>query len=96
MDELQTAASWFAIDCGLVPELHKQSNKAAVDSTPSEIHLKLVGQLKAHGFPFREYFHPPTRTSEESAQYRGVLLSSGAKALVLQAKDDVSRWQLEP
>ncbi len=40
--------------------------------------------LHEAGIQFREIEHPPTRTSEESAQARGEELGVGAKALLLR------------
>jgi prolyl-tRNA editing enzyme YbaK/EbsC (Cys-tRNA(Pro) deacylase) len=43
--------------------------------------------LTAEGVVFREVHHPPTRTSEESAQARGEELRVGGKALLLKVDD---------
>lgn len=38
--------------------------------------------LKKHNISFKTLNHPPTYTSEQSAEYRGEALSTGAKAIV--------------
>ncbi len=38
--------------------------------------------LKQENIPFKTLHHPPTYTSEQSAEYRGEALSTGAKAIV--------------
>ena len=38
--------------------------------------------LKQENIPFKILHHPPTYTSEQSAEYRGEALSTGAKAIV--------------
>ncbi|MGD9721358.1 MAG: YbaK/EbsC family protein [Pirellulales bacterium] len=43
--------------------------------------------LRASGVPFVEKHHPPTTTSEASAEARGEPLRVGAKALVVKADD---------
>lgn len=43
--------------------------------------------LTAEGIEYREVHHPPTRTSEESAQARGEPLRHGGKALLVKTDD---------
>lgn len=52
--------------------------------------------LTALPCPFREVHHPPTRTSEESAEARGEPLHIGGKALLLKAEDDQYRLFILP
>ena len=44
--------------------------------------------LTGAGVGFRELHHPPTRTSEESAQARGEPLEIGGKALLMKVGND--------
>lgn len=45
--------------------------------------------LAHHGAHFSTLKHAPTRTSEESAEIRGVPLASGAKAMLMKAGRDL-------
>ena len=40
---------------------------------------------KLEGIDYSQLQHPPTRTSEESAAYRGTTLASGAKAMLIRS-----------
>ena len=51
--------------------------------------------LSGAGISFREAHHPPTRTSEESAQARGEELRIGGKALLMKG-DEVFRLFVLP
>jgi prolyl-tRNA editing enzyme YbaK/EbsC (Cys-tRNA(Pro) deacylase) len=53
------------------------------------------GLLNNAGVPFREIQHPPTYTSEQSAQARGEELRTGGKALLLKT-DEVFRLFVLP
>jgi Ala-tRNA(Pro) deacylase len=52
-------------------------------------HLRILTLLETHGCTFRTLVHAPTKTSEESAQVRGVELASGAKAMLLKCSKDL-------
>ena len=46
------------------------------------IFKKIITWLEEHHISFQTLHHPPTYTSEQSAEYRGENLSVGAKAIV--------------
>ena len=46
------------------------------------IFKKIISWLEEQHIPFNTLHHPPTYTSEQSAEYRGEDLSVGAKAIV--------------
>lgn len=48
---------------------------------------KIRSLFQQHNIPFKEFHHPPVRTSEEAAKIRGVDIKTGAKAMVLKADD---------
>jgi Ala-tRNA(Pro) deacylase len=48
---------------------------------------RIVNLLEEHQISYKSLHHEPTQTSEESAKVRGVDLSTGGKALVLQVCD---------
>jgi Ala-tRNA(Pro) deacylase len=52
-------------------------------------HRRILALLETHGCTFRTLVHAPTKTSEESAQVRGVELASGAKAMLLKCAKDL-------
>ena len=43
---------------------------------------KIIATLEKEGITFKTLHHPPTYTSEQSAEYRGEALTTGAKAIV--------------
>lgn len=47
---------------------------------------KIKQLLDDNKISYQKYNHPPTKTSEESAKYRGVSLKIGAKAILLKDK----------
>jgi len=49
-----------------------------------EIHRKIIAWLDDAGIDYRTVHHPPTRTSEESAQARGESITVGGKALLMK------------
>lgn len=51
-----------------------------------ETNLKILKLLAHHNVSYKTLDHLPTRTSQESADIRGVPLSSGAKAMLLRGK----------
>jgi len=53
-----------------------------------EIFELLKSRLTEAAIPFTNLHHPPTYTSEESAAYRGELLSVGAKAIVYKIEKE--------
>ncbi len=46
------------------------------------VHQTILSLLKENNIPFKTLNHPPTYTSEQSAEYRGESLNVGAKAIV--------------
>jgi Ala-tRNA(Pro) deacylase len=50
---------------------------------------RILNLLEEHQISYKSLHHEPTQTSEESAKVRGVDLSAGGKALVLQVRDAV-------
>jgi prolyl-tRNA editing enzyme YbaK/EbsC (Cys-tRNA(Pro) deacylase) len=50
--------------------------------------------LDAHGVPYREAHHAPTRTSEESAAARGEPMEIGGKALLVKVDDTFALFVL--
>lgn len=42
----------------------------------------IIALLEKEGIPYKTLQHPPTYTSEQSAEYRGEALTTGAKAIV--------------
>ena len=61
-----------------------------MDSTPSppSHHERVLAYLDEKKVEYKSLQHVETRTSEESAQVRGVDLSTGGKALLLKLGDD--------
>ena len=53
----------------------------------SDVHAELVAILQAGGADFRLTHHDPVTTSAEAAAVRGVELRSGAKAMLVKARD---------
>lgn len=53
------------------------------------VHDKIVTSLISRGINFQYMSHKPVMTSQEAADERGTKLSQSAKALVLQADDDL-------
>jgi Ala-tRNA(Pro) deacylase len=51
------------------------------------VFLRLENLLKQHGVDFGVLRHQPVFTSEQAAAVRGVVLSSGAKALICKVDD---------
>lgn len=49
---------------------------------------KILALLEENGIPYKLTEHEPVRTSEEAARIRGVALKTGAKAMIVRAKDD--------
>lgn len=49
---------------------------------------KIKAFLNAQNIPYRTMHHPPTKTSEDSAKYRGEALSKGAKAILLKVDEN--------
>jgi len=47
----------------------------------------IIGVLKANSIEYKELDHEPVYTSEDAAKVRGLSLESGAKSLLLKAKD---------
>jgi len=48
-------------------------------------HTRVLALLQQHGAVYRVLQHAPTKTSQESADVRGVPLASGAKAMLVRA-----------
>lgn len=49
----------------------------------SDVHQRILQWLDGQGVAYRHLEHPPTRTSEQSAQARGAPLEIGGKTLLL-------------
>lgn len=60
-------------------------NPVTVPEDPST-NAKILDLLNRHRASYRTLSHAPTRTSQESADIRGVPLSSGSKAMLLRGK----------
>lgn len=58
------------------------------DAEDPATHKRILELLSANGATFGTLVHAPTKTSQESADVRGVPLSSGAKAILLKNKKD--------
>jgi Ala-tRNA(Pro) deacylase len=54
-----------------------------------DVFERIVAQLREHGAEHRTFEHEPVRTSEEAARVRGTPLGQGAKAMVLEAGDEL-------
>jgi Ala-tRNA(Pro) deacylase len=52
-----------------------------------ELHSRLVALLEDEGVEFRLTHHEPVTTSEAAAAVRGAALNTGAKAMLVKAKD---------
>jgi len=61
------------------------TNPVIVTEDPST-NAKILDLLNRHRASYRTLSHAPTRTSQESADVRGVPLSSGSKAMLLRGK----------
>ena len=54
-----------------------------------DVFERIVAQLRQHEAEHRTFEHEPVRTSEEAARVRGTPLGQGAKAMVLEAGDEL-------
>ena len=59
---------------------------SGADIEDPSTNAKIIQLLDRHKATYKTLIHPPTRTSQESADVRGVPLSSGAKAMLLRGK----------
>ena len=66
-------------------KLSQSKPHEAIEEDP-ETSLKILKLLAHHNVSYKTLDHIPTRTSQESADIRGVPLSSGAKAMLLRGK----------
>ncbi len=79
MDAPNTAPSEQLAELGI---------KVVVDGKAS-VHDKILNQVVALGINFEYLSHKPVFTSQEAAEVRGTTLSQSAKALVLQADNEL-------
>jgi Ala-tRNA(Pro) deacylase len=63
--------------------MEAQHDFVTSDENP-ETHIKIKTLLDSQAINYSLLVHKPTRTSEESAQVRGVSLASGAKAMLIK------------
>jgi Ala-tRNA(Pro) deacylase len=61
---------------------------AAEEAEDPKTHQRILELLKKYGATFGTLEHQPTKTSQESADVRGVPLASGSKAMLLKSKGE--------
>lgn len=66
-------------------DISSPPSKADIDVEDPAGSKRVLELLTKHGAKFRTLEHAPTKTSQESADVRGVALASGAKAMLLKS-----------
>jgi len=66
-------------------EKEKTTIEKLITENP-ETHEKLITLLQSYKIEFTQKHHPPTLTSQQSAEFRGSRLEQGAKAMLIRSK----------